>query len=117
MSKNNKLVNRKFILLGVFSIAIGIALFVAGAVTGLDGQWYLMLVSIPFYVLGIIVIAVQLSKKFIEKQKLRSIELLKEIKNELSTDELSQEKLKCQICGATNNINAKFCQECGKPLN
>lgn len=107
----------KYIILGVIFIVIGVALFIAGIVTISSGLWYLMFIGIPFFPIGIVIIMLQAIKPLMAKIKARNIELLKEIKHELSSDEFTTENLTvCLFCGTTNDKSSKFCKTCGKQI-
>ena len=114
MSEEKNSVKYGYIILGIIFIAIGIALFIAGIVTISSGLWYLMFIGVPFFPIGIALIMVQALKPRMAKIKAKNIELLKEIKKELSTDEVPSKILSaCPYCGTPNDKDSKFCKKCG----
>ena len=119
-------------IVGPFILLIGIALVITGFVDiGLSINksdtpqlFFLLMIGFPLCALGIFLTLVANMKKvgaYVAREQASTTNdtlnyLASSIGNVANTVKENVEQKKCPNCGHLNDINAKYCNNCGKPL-
>ena len=117
MNDNYESKKRILKIVGICLIVLGVVFIIVGAV-GLDrdpasGMFAFMPVGIMTLGIGVMLIMLAYRREIAAHQAKIYAPVLKDLKQEVMPD---NHVLICPDCGTGNEIDSKFCKECGKPL-
>lgn len=116
MSDNNQPKKRIMKIIGICMIVLGVVFIIVG-ITGFtdwDSPRYIFMpIGILVSGIGSMVLVFAFRQQIIAHQAKVYAPILKELKQEIMPD---KNVVNCPDCGTANDVDSKYCKECGKPL-
>lgn len=123
--RNLKIIGLTLLIVGAVCVIVGFVDFFISMGNGMPKLFWLMFIGFPMIAVGIFLSSMGFRKEIAGYVKNESVPVINEMGQEIkpaisavssAVKEGLQEEIVCDACGTKNDLDSKFCSNCGKSL-